>query len=391
MTAASSSAATGDLLLTLHSPFTGAETAFGSSVAIEGNQILVGNTRGFAPGAVHLFDATTGEVLHTFSSPTTRNGDGFGITLAFADNDILIGRTNGAFTGEVYRYDATTYELKGTFESPLANSAGFGSAIAPVPGTSLLAIGERGALVPTQPDRRGAIHLFDLNSNDFIRTIGNPDIQIVGRDTDSQFGYRVAAGSGFIVAGNEEYRAPDKPDSARGIAYLFDPQTGSLQHSLRLPAAFDPYGPAFLGRQVAADGNIAAVSQPGYVFLFNGHSGELLNIFAVPSPGRAHSLAVEGNVPYTGDYIGGEVFGFQGPSCCLPVLEISKSDAHTFGRSLAVDDGRLVVGDTGVVYVYEGNANAVPEPSTIVLAVVSIAFAGGFATMRRIFDGCFEK
>jgi len=109
-------ATTGDLLQTFDDPTATSEDNFGWSVAIDGNHALLGapgdDTNGFNVGQVYLFDATTGDLLQTFIDPTVTASDQFGYSVAIAGNNILIGAptddTNGFDVGQAYLFNATS-------------------------------------------------------------------------------------------------------------------------------------------------------------------------------------------------------------------------------------------------------------------------------------------
>lgn len=99
---------------------------FGIDVAIDGNNVLVGalldDTNGTDVGQAHLFDATTGTLLQTFDDPTVTTRDQFGISVAIDGNNVLIGAcgddTSGTEIGQAHLFDATTGILLRTFVDP---------------------------------------------------------------------------------------------------------------------------------------------------------------------------------------------------------------------------------------------------------------------------------
>jgi len=112
---------------------------FGYSVAVDGNNVLIGevfdDTFGQDVGQVHLFDATTGALLQTFDDPTITTKDEFGFTVAIDGTNVLIGApeddTNGNRAGQVYLFDATTGTLLQTFNDPTITTEDlFGSSVA---------------------------------------------------------------------------------------------------------------------------------------------------------------------------------------------------------------------------------------------------------------------
>ncbi len=69
---------TGDLLRTFDDPTVTTSDNFGISVAIDGDNVVIGahgdNTRGNNVGQAHLFNATSGVLLHTFESQILLRG-----------------------------------------------------------------------------------------------------------------------------------------------------------------------------------------------------------------------------------------------------------------------------------------------------------------------------
>jgi hypothetical protein len=106
---------------------------FGAAVAAIGNDVLIGapNVGSSGPdhsGAVYLFDASTGSLIHTFRNPTTGQSDWFGDSLAVVGNQILIGSpaANSAFL-----YDGSSFQLLHTFVNPgPSSSLFFGASVA---------------------------------------------------------------------------------------------------------------------------------------------------------------------------------------------------------------------------------------------------------------------
>lgn len=113
---------TGELLLTLPSPDPADNSAtFGTAIAAVGNDILVGAP--FADrgrGAAYLFDGNTGSLIRKFANPNPPDfnlytNDGFGGSLAVTGNDILIGASSYESQGAVYRFNSTAGNLIETY------------------------------------------------------------------------------------------------------------------------------------------------------------------------------------------------------------------------------------------------------------------------------------
>ena len=111
-------ATTGALLQTFDDPTITEADVFGGAVAIDGNLVLVGasgdDTNGLEVGQAHLFDASTGLLLQTFDDPTVAWQNQFGLSVAIDGNHVLIGEEGGA-----HLFDAVTGELLQTFDTPV--------------------------------------------------------------------------------------------------------------------------------------------------------------------------------------------------------------------------------------------------------------------------------
>lgn len=89
------SAATGTLLHTLQNPFPSSDDRFGSSVSINGGDVVVGapmDDGGAADtGSAYLFSALSGNLLGSLSNPTLEPGDQFAASVSIYHDRILIG------------------------------------------------------------------------------------------------------------------------------------------------------------------------------------------------------------------------------------------------------------------------------------------------------------
>ena len=108
-------ATTGNLLQTFNNPTPATDDFFSFSVSVDGNNVLVGahfdDTAATNAGSAYLFDATTGNLLQTFNSPTPESADGFGSSVSVDGNNVLVGAfrdvVNAAQVGSAYLFDAT--------------------------------------------------------------------------------------------------------------------------------------------------------------------------------------------------------------------------------------------------------------------------------------------
>jgi len=177
-------ATTGLRVKTFSNPTPTASDFFGNSVALSGNNILIGERRGNAgailgAGTAHLFDAATCDVADTtpgdticdvpqltFSNPAPTLGDGFGFSVSISGDNVLIGTPNEdpaglPFAGTTYLFDVTTGALKQTLLNPTpVDFSLFGWSVA-ISGNNVL-VGATNQDVGAVNDA-GAAYLFDLD------------------------------------------------------------------------------------------------------------------------------------------------------------------------------------------------------------------------------------
>jgi len=216
-------ATTGLLLHTFDDPTVTSIDQFGISVSISGNNVLVGangdDTNGFFVGQAHLFDATTGALLRTFDDPTVTLRDAFGASVSISGNNVLVGAptddTNGENVGQAHLFDATTGALLRTFDDPTVTfSDQFGNSVS-IDGNSVL-VGAPGD--NTKGTTVGQAHLFDATTGNLLRTFDDPTVLGIDR-----FGFSVSiSGNNVLVGANG--------DGTNGLdvgqAHLFDARTG---------------------------------------------------------------------------------------------------------------------------------------------------------------------
>jgi len=251
-------ATTGAFIRTFDDPtVTTQEDQFGFSVSISGNNVLVGapgdDTNGNAVGQAHLFDATTGVLLQTFDDPTVTTLDGFGISVAIDGNNVLVGApgddTNGVGVGQAHLFDATTGALLRTFDDPTVTTEDqFGFSVS-ISGNNVL-VGAPGD--DTNGSTVGQVHLFDATTGNLLQTFDDPTVTNL-----DQFGVKVSISGNNVLVG-----APrDDTNGAQvGQAHLFDATTGLLLQTFDDPTVTT--GDVF-GASVAIDGNCVLVGAPG--------------------------------------------------------------------------------------------------------------------------------
>ncbi len=161
--------------ITINNPSPAAQDYFGVSVSIDGDKFIVGaffdDTGATDAGSAYLYDATTGALLHTFNNPTPASGDAFGTSVSVLGEKVLIGayRENIGATvaGAAYLFDATTGALLQTLSSPTPeNYDNFGN---------LLSISDDNILISAIGDDTGATdagsaYLFDARTGALLHT-----------------------------------------------------------------------------------------------------------------------------------------------------------------------------------------------------------------------------
>lgn len=333
---------------------------FGTAIAISGDRAVVGASYAEDPaenaGAAYLFNYVTGEELAKFIAGDGTAGDEFGETVAFSGRRIVIGaRKDDANRGSVFVFDADSYEL--LFELA-AEDRDLGDSF----GASVALIGSTAIIGATGDDERangaGAVYLFNTNTGRQIRKILASD----GAEAN-RFGEVVATDGRHVVVG-----APGASIYAArsGAAYVFDALTGAEVCKLipDVGAERDEFGAS-----VAIRGGLAVVGAPyraegaqqcGAVFVFDASTGEQL-LKLVPADVTSgkyfgRSVAVEGNrilVGASGDshlgFRAGAVYLFDA-STGVELRKVVAPDGgaiRQLGWAIAVAGSTAIVGSPG--------------------------------------------
>lgn len=349
-------AISGSLLRTFDDPMVTSADSFGSSVAIDGDRVLIGSsgddTTGLDVGQAHLFNAGTGDLLHTFNDPTPTGSDSFGSSVAVDGNYVLIGAggddTQGQNVSQAHLFDATTGGLLHTFDDPtVTDNDFFGTSVA-VHGNYVL-IGAPGD--NTFGDSVGQAHLFDASTGALLRTFDDP--AITAKDS---FGFSAALHGNYVLIG-----APGNVTSGAEVsqAYLFNATTGGLLQTFDDPSSLSGDG---FGISVAIDNdwvligafrNDSAGTNVGRAHLFDTSSGLLLDTFDDPTVTTqdhfGKSVALDGD-----GVIIGEIFD------STPGLSVGQ--AHLFRIRL----GDIIVDPDGV-----GATDVVGDPSGLPMIITN--------------------
>lgn len=194
---------TGKQVYDLVSPDVEATDYFGASVAIAGGLVLVGETdlAGAGPAAVHLFDLDDGDHDGALTSPQAGGSDAFGSSVAVEDDRVLVGAPwaapNGTRSGAVYLFDLGSRNLLGSFDASDGQAdMEYGHAIHMAGGIAVVGTQTGGPGGPV-----GAAYILDIeNGQELLRLGASFDLDgaYFGQDVAiSKFGALVGAQGAF--------------------------------------------------------------------------------------------------------------------------------------------------------------------------------------------------
>lgn len=225
------------------------------------------------------------ELSHAIFNPNPTGFDYFGSGFVGVGDDLLL--AGAAFaeathsnSGVGYLIDIDTGDAVVTYENPFPGVEDlFGSPMVAV-GDELVLVGARGN--DGAVNNGGAVHVFDLETGDYLRTFYSPNPSPGGL-----FGLRLEVVGDKVIVG-----APNDLVGGvhAGAAYLFDPYTGD--HLLTFTDPQPEEGDAF-AFEVESDGetvyigarldNLAGTNS-GTVFVFDLDTGDLLDSIENPDP-----------------------------------------------------------------------------------------------------------
>ena len=413
--------ALGVLLHTFDDPTPTDSDSFGWSVAIEGNQVVIGapvdDTHGANVGQVHVFDASTGSLVHTLDDPTvTQTNDKFGYSVAIEGGQVLVGApldsTTASFNGQAHLFDASTGNLLQAFNDPSPRTnEGFGQSVAIAANRVLVGV----PFDDTQGSNIGLAYLFNASTG----VAGTPPFAGTTATSQDNFGWSVAIDGDLVLIG-----APfnDTFGADVGRAYLFEASTANHLRTFENPSVklADQFGFA-----VAIDGNHVLIGAPfddtlgpnvGQAYLFDATTGSLLHTFDDPTPSLpaggdefGRSVAIEGNNVLIGARLDASV-----PNACCGQAHLfdaitgnleqtyvspfpNDPGEHRFGHSVALDGNRVLIGAyangsagilVGRAYLFDLNGNSTPSalPALSVPSLwlcIAALFASTLIWLRR--------
>lgn len=208
---------------------TPADDYFGVSVAIDGNNAIVGvpdedDSGGSASGKAYIFNVTTGALVHTLSNPNvsgTSNLDNFGASVGISGNYAVVGTPSedspNGNSGVAYIFNVITGALIYTLYNPNA----YDSASSDAFGSSVAISGDYAVVNASGEDINGVMngvsYIFNVTTGLLHRTLSNPNID---GSYENSFGRSIAISNNYVIAG-----APietDELDNISGKAYIFN-------------------------------------------------------------------------------------------------------------------------------------------------------------------------
>ena len=398
------SPATPSLVLT--SPAPQEHGYFGTSVALNGNRLVVGEYRKDLAvadaGVAHVYDigsGTPGTPTHTLAKVAPEAADYFGNSVAVSGNTVLAGAffddSGDSESGSSYLFDlgsGTPLVPSMALNSPVTNSADHF-------GTSVAISGDRVVVGAPESEsgasKAGRIRLFDLASSDPkspIATIENPFPA-----ADDGFGTSVGISGPLVAVGTP---GDDTGASNAGCVYVFSASAPDPTVPVHLvpnpePATGDEFGKSvdisgnYLVVGVASDDGDAADSGRAYVYdLASATPTVPWRVLINPSPAAGDrfggAVSIWGNrvaIGASGDDATGSdsgkayVFDLASPTPTVPWLSFDNPTAAAddkFGSAVAISTDRVVISapdddltatNAGAVHVYLLASPAAPEIS----------------------------
>ncbi len=360
-----------EVVQTYQSPIVGDGTRSETSIATEGNNVLVGvgydDILMENDGAAHLFNLETGELQQTFDNPDPHVGDHFGRGVALIGGNIVIGAASSNYVpsptpGVAYMFNPSGVLLE-TFSNPTPDIGdGFGYSIATVGDNVLISAPND----DTRGGNAGAAYLFDA-SGILLTPFFSPTANL-----GDYFGSCVATVGDNVLIG---------AGGSDEAAYLFD-TSGNLLQTFENPMGA---GGGLFGQNVAALGNDVLIDalDGEHAYLFDSETGDLLQTFLNPLPGETFGHGIAG--------VGESVF-VGGPSATMHLFDASSGDLlHTFdnpggkiGAPIVIVGNGFLTGGAETTYLF----SPVPEPSTILMLVMGAVAILAYAWRRGRLIAC---
>lgn len=411
------------LLETINNPEPSENDRFGNSVAVSGDRVVVGahqdDTTAYDAGSVYVYDLSGGSAVltQTLNNPDFTDGRRFGSSVAVDGDTVVVGAPDGSTAasgaGIAYVYDLQTGAavLTSALVHPTASPHGnFGASVA-IKGDRLI-IGT--PLDDTTTDDAGSAFVYELSGGTAVlfASIDNP-----APGEGDQFGFSVAvSGDTVLVSAHLD----DTFTTDSGSTYVYDLSGGAtaLVATIQDPVLVAASGDGF-GVVTAISGDILAVAAPGddrgglnsgIVYLYDLGSGNAVLFGTIQNPstnssdGFGSAIAISGDTIVIGAYFDetdafdtGRAYVYDvstgSPVLTDTLINPSPENDDWFGYSVAISGDVVVVSaprdntgtiDAGSVYVYGLNGGIANLSSTI--NNPTPAFQDGFGNSVAISD-----
>ena len=210
---------------------TSASDYFGYSVSISDSYAIVGayledEAGGDRSGKAYIFNSSTGALLHTLNNPnpySTPANDRFGQSVSISDSYAILGAyseddAGGSSSGKAYIFNPST----GAFLHTLNNPNAYGTSAYDEFGRTV-AISNSYAIVGTyQEDDAGGLnsgkaYIYNPSTGALVHTLANPTAY--GTSANDRFGYSLSISDSYAIV--SAYSENDSGGSGSGKAYIF--------------------------------------------------------------------------------------------------------------------------------------------------------------------------
>ena len=409
---------------------------FGKSVAISENSALVGayfdDDNGSNSGSVYLYQYNPNTNAWDETKIAASDGDAsdqFGISVAISGNNALVGAgredSNAADSGSAYLYqynsNTSTWDETKIIASDGAIADRFGESVG-ISGNNAL-IGA--ALDEDNGSFSGSAYLYSIAK---LKQINDVKLTASDGDADDRFGDSIAiSGNNAIVGAHQD----DDDGTGSGSAYLYqyNPNTG-LWDETKITAGDAAAGDRF-GYSVAISGNNALVgayldddngsnSGSAYLYQYNPDTNAWDETKITASDGASpdnfgYSVAISGNNALVGAYLDDDngsnsgsayLYQYNPDTNAWDETKITAGDAAAddrFGNSVAISGNNVLVGayqdddngaDSGSAYLYQYNPDTNTWDETKITAgdaAASDRFGGSVAISgNNVLVGAFQ-
>jgi hypothetical protein len=228
-------------------PIVAPNAAFGSSVAIDGATAVIGaKQNSSSPGAAYIFDQNFGfwSERQEISPLDSSAGDAFGASVAISGDTIVVGAPNrtGGGRAYVFFFNGSTWSQQAELLDTGGAGQHFGASVAISGNTILIGDGSYSTMFTTG---EGAVYLFTRTGD-----IWTEQQMLVGSASGAGFGTSVALSSNLLAVVGEPSASPG---GFANVYRVFDDSL-ILQQGLNVGSSVNNFGSS-----VAIDGNTIAV------------------------------------------------------------------------------------------------------------------------------------